>query len=100
MLEGDNRAAVRASCLLWLKGTIAPKVSVAWAQKERAVSQVRDKKQFSVAAISITTRAVALLRPTRFVKKKTCLWRSLPAPEFQVTVAGLLLGVFLLATLP
>lgn len=64
MLEGDNRAAVRASCLLWLKGTIAPKVSVAWAKQERAVSQVRGKTQLSVAAISITTRAVALLRPT------------------------------------
>ena len=40
MLDGKKGSALRASCLLWLKDTIACKVSATWAKREQAVSQV------------------------------------------------------------
>lgn len=40
MLNGENDAEVTESCLLWLKETVARKVTADWVTREEDVSQV------------------------------------------------------------
>lgn len=101
MLEGEKGSAVRASCLLWLKDTIARKVSATWAKREQAVSQVGEN--YSVISSRNRYSRGRPLPPTRLVTKQKRPWQALypgvlligittpqyaPVPECRVKVAG------------